>query len=107
LEEKMKKKVLAALFCIMLTLTATLAWADIRSEIASQQHRIRQGIRSGELTRHETRALEENLIDIERQYRRASRDGYISPREEDRLYRELEINSQKIYRLKHNDRARY
>ena len=103
----MRKKILAVIFCFLVTLTTTFAWADVRSEIQSQHHRIRQGIRSGELTRREAGVLEDNLAHIERQYRRAARDGWISPGEEDRLYRELEHNSRKIHRLKANDIQRY
>ena len=103
----MRKKVLAAIFCILVTFTATFACADIRSEIQSQHHRIGQGMRSGELTRREAEVLRDNLAHIERQYRRASRDGWISPPEEERLYRELEHNSRKIHRLKTNDIERY
>ena len=103
----MRKKILASLFCILITFTATFAWADIRSEIRSQHHRIRQGIRSGELTRKEAGFLEDKLVHIEREYRIALRGDRISPYEEDRLYRELENNSRKIHRLKNNNNQRY
>jgi hypothetical protein len=98
----MRKKFLAVIVCILVTFAATFAWADIRSEIQSQQHRVRQGIHSGELTRRETQILEDDLMAIEKQYRRAARDGRISPHEEEAIYRNLERSSQKINNLTHN-----
>jgi hypothetical protein len=102
----MEKKLLAVFFCIFIIFTTTLAWADIRSEIQSQHQRIKKGERSRDLTYAEARALEDNLIRIERYYRRASRDGWISHHEEGRLYQMLERNSRKIHRLKDNNIGR-
>jgi hypothetical protein len=73
----------------------------------NQQDRIRQGIRSGELTRHEAVRLErqsgrnqaEKLID--------KSDGYVTPAERRQLDRQLNRESRNIYRLKHNERERY
>jgi hypothetical protein len=102
----MVKKVLAIIFCIFVVFTTTPAWADIRSEIQSQHQRIKKGVRSRDLTHTEARVLEDNLVRIERYYRRASRDGWISHHEEGRLYQMLDRNSRKIQRLKDIDIGR-
>jgi aminoglycoside phosphotransferase family enzyme len=72
-----------------------------------RQHvRIQQGVRSGQLTRLETRRLARQQARIHRQAARARADGFVSRRERFRLNRQLNHSSRAIYRLKHNGRAR-
>jgi hypothetical protein len=71
-----------------------------------QQRRIVRGVRSGELTRGETRRLERNARGIRRDERRARADGDVTARERARLRRELNHESRHIYRAKHNRRDR-
>jgi hypothetical protein len=76
----------------------------------SQRGRIRDGIRSGELTRGETYRLINQQRRIEA-YERRSRldDGRLDWRERQRLDRMLDRSSRDIYREKHDrqDRDRY
>jgi len=71
-----------------------------------EQQRINQGIRSGELTRHEARRLEAGLARVRVDERFARADGNLSPRERVRLQRELDRESRNIYRQKHDGQDR-
>lgn len=68
-----------------------------------QQARIRQGLRSGELTRHEARKLRKQQRRVERLERRYAADGKFTKTERRRLVRALDRASDRIYRFKHND----
>jgi hypothetical protein len=69
---------------------------------ANQQARIRQGIRSGELTRGEARRLEAREGRIQADKLIDKSKGYVTPRERAQLNRELTRTSSAIYRDKHN-----
>jgi hypothetical protein len=71
-----------------------------------QQARIRQGIRSGELTRVEAARLEAQQARIRVSERFARVDGYVTRRERARLDRELDRASRNIYRQKHDRQDR-
>jgi len=68
----------------------------------NQQDRIRQGIKSGELTRREATRLEglEGRIQANKLIDKS--DGHVTPRERAQLNRELNRASRDIYRAKHN-----
>ena len=68
-----------------------------------QRARIKQGRRSGELTRHELRRLNKQQRKIGRMERRFNADGYLSGRERHRLERAQDRASKRIARFKHND----
>jgi hypothetical protein len=72
-----------------------------------QQRRIRQGVRSDELTRREALRLERGERRIRHNEREAREDGHVTARERARLQRELNHESHHIYRAKHNRRDRY
>ena len=72
----------------------------------NQQARIRQGVKSGELTRAETRRLERGEAKIQRDKMKAKADGVVTPRERAKLNREENRESRRIYRAKHNNRVR-
>jgi len=94
--------VLALMWC-------SAAWAD-RSNIRKhrQTQRIRQGIRSGEITRPEILRLKKEQGRIDRVYHRASADGHLNLRERQRLDKLENLASRHIYRAKHNPvRRRY
>jgi len=79
------------------------AWAD-RSSIRDhrQTRRIRQGIRSGEITRPETRRLKKEQRRIDSAYHRAAADGHLNRRERQRLDKMQDRAGRHIYRAKHN-----
>jgi hypothetical protein len=71
-----------------------------------EQVRIREGIRSGELTRREAGRLEAQQARIRVDERFARADGHVSYRERARLDRELDRASRSIYRQKHDRQDR-
>jgi len=80
--------------------------AAINQRQRRQQARIRQGVRSGELTRAEARRLERGEARIGRREMRARRDGTFTPRERGRIQRQLNRESRAIYRQKHDRQDR-
>lgn len=73
---------------------------------ARQGERIREGVRSGELTRRETRTLVRGQAHVHRMEARAKSDGVVTPRERAKLNHAQNVQSRHIARLKHNDRTR-
>src|SRR6185295_17664476 len=61
-----------------------------------QQARIRQGVKSGELTRHETARLEAEEARIRKNEKSAKADGKLTPAERQRLEKELNKASHDI-----------
>ena len=77
---------------------------EVKHRVHRQQLRINHGIRSGELTRRETRRLEvQHGRIIADALIAGSNDGRIGPREFVVFNRELNHASRNIYRLKHNN----
>jgi hypothetical protein len=71
-----------------------------------QEHRIHQGVRNGELTRHETRSLQRGERKIQADKRMAKADGRVSPAERRHIRREQNRMSRAIRRDRHNGRVR-
>ena len=72
-----------------------------------RQHlRIKQGVRSGELTRKEAKRLRKQHRRIARLENKFWNDGHLTRHERRTLRRKLDAASDRIYRLKHNDRYR-
>ena len=68
----------------------------------AQQRRIRQGVRSGELTPKETRKLERNAARIHRSVKKDRVDGGVfTPQERSKAQRKLNRQSRKISLAKH------
>ena len=101
---KAKKIPLILVTTIMALIWCTSAWAD-RLNIRNyrQTQRIRQGIRSGEITRPEVRRLKNEHRHIDRAYRMALEDGHLNWRERQRLRKMQDHVSRDIYRAKHNN----
>ena len=72
-----------------------------------EQQRIRQGERSGELTRGEAARLEAQQAKIQRDKRAAKADGVVTPAERAKLHREQNRASRNIYEKKHNEVERH
>jgi hypothetical protein len=90
---------------ILMAAPAFAARADGRQ--AAQQERIRDGVRSGELTRREAVKLERRHLRLQRELRRDRRDGGRLTRGERRhLEREQNRLSRQICREKHDGQAR-
>ncbi len=72
----------------------------------NQQDRIAQGVRSGELTRHETRVLAHKEAELARLEARLKSDGKLTPQERARLQHRLDALSKEIYQQKHDAQDR-
>jgi hypothetical protein len=108
-ENDMDKRHLALALCLAAAGPAFAQAHDGTARIdarrAEQQHRIQQGVASGQLTRRETRKLERQQRRIARDEVRAKKDGVVTPRERAHLTREQDAASRSIARQKH-DRQR-
>ena len=71
-----------------------------------QHHRIKQGVRSGELTPEERRKLALQQRDIHHDTRAARADGVVTPMERKEIREDQKKASHSIYRKKHNYRTR-
>jgi hypothetical protein len=72
----------------------------------NQEKRIHQGVKSGELTRHETKVLRKEQRIIERDKLKAKADGVVTKKEIHKIKAEQKAASNDIFRKKHNDRVR-
>jgi len=71
-----------------------------------QEHRVKQGVRSGELTRGETQQLREQRRAIRQEERAYKSDGQLSRDERKDLHQDLNALSKDIYSEKHDDEKR-
>ncbi len=81
--------------------------AHVNERQDRQQHRIRKGIRSGDLTRWEARKLKKQQRRIEYRVQDFLEDGRLSHKERHILKRKQDKASQRIREFKHNDAYRY
>ncbi len=72
----------------------------------NQRDRIANGVKSGELTRPETRRLAAGQRHVHRVERRVESDGVVTARERARLQHESNQQSRRIYRQKHDAQDR-
>ena len=112
------KRIISTMFALVITLgTAGLAAAQettpserqtpgINTRQKRQHQRIRQGVRSEELTRRETVRLRNEQRDIRQEEREAKSDGDVTRQERRSIHREQNQASRHIYRAKHNRRDR-
>ncbi len=94
-----------------LLLTATVADAGTRdpgvnARQQNQRARIHQGVRSGELTRRETRHVAESQRDIRQLERAYKSDGTLTGAERRDLHHEQNQASREIYHQKHDAQDR-
>ena len=106
----MKIKIFGGLLIAILAI-ASMAQAQTRTPVINhrehnQNRRINQGVRSGELTRNETRHLRGDERRISEQKHMAKAEGRMNYAERAHLRREENRTSRAIYRDKHNARVR-
>ena len=78
---------------------------DVQRNI-NQQNRIEQGVQSGQLTNKEVSKLERGQSRGNRAEAWAGSNGHVGPREQARIQRLENRQSNKIFRQKHNNRVR-
>ena len=91
--------------CFMFAVTAVaMNAATVNQRRENQQDRIAQGVKSGQLTAHETASLERRESRLNHQIRNDRRhdDGHLTAGEKARINREQNTLSRGIYRDKHN-----
>lgn len=91
---------------VIMTAFSDQAHAQGRTRSVNQERRIRQGVRSGELTRLEVRRLQRQERHLRMTRRAAMADGRVTPRERKEIRREQRRISREITRKKHNRRNR-
>jgi Ni/Co efflux regulator RcnB len=105
-EEIMKRVLIAILGTALSAGTiATANAATINRREHHEQVRIRQGIKSGELSRKEAARLEKEQAKIRVDERFARKNG-VTPKERARLEKELNRASKDIHRQKHDNQNR-
>lgn len=72
----------------------------------NQQTGIKQGVKSGELTKGETLRLEKEQTEIQADKKAAKADGVVTPQERRHVRREQNMANRDIRRLKNNERTR-
>jgi len=102
----------ALLLVAIATLSAASFGQDkqsINTRLKNQNARINQGVRTGELTRNEARVVrtDDRLIHREEHLDRTTDKGHLTKSERNSLQKQLNNNSKRIYRLKHNDVERH
>ena len=106
----MKKRILksaaTAVSAVLLLGGFTLSEAGVNRRVRRQEGRIGQGVASGELTGREYRRLERGEDRIVAHEARMKADGNFTPRERARINRELNVESRRIYRQKHDAQVR-
>jgi len=78
----------------------------VRERQNLQKARIRQGVKSGELTKGEARKLHQEQKTIQAEKQMAKTDGKVTPAERAKLRKDQNKASRDIYKLKHNDRVK-
>lgn len=87
---------------------AQVTGKTIQERKTDQQQRIAQGVRSGQLTAHETANLERREASVNREERamRRNDDGHLTRQDKAALTRRQNHISKSIYRDKHNGAVR-
>lgn len=102
----MKTRIIATLLlCSFIAFGASAQ--TIRGKAANQRARIKQGVKSGELTKAEAVNLAKDQKEIRNDIKDAKKDdGVIDRSERKEIKQEQRKESRKIYRKKHNLRDR-
>jgi methionine salvage enolase-phosphatase E1 len=94
----------ALVFTVLFPFAAEARRDQVRE--SRQQHRIREGVKSGELTRKEAHHLRAGQRRVDRLQRKAKADGEITPAEKMRIEKAQDKQSAAIYKQKHDAQER-
>ena len=100
-----------AVLCAAAALVAATGLAQTKTPVvtdrqANQKVRIREGVKSGELTPKEAAKLRAEQRKIARDKAKAKSDGVVTPKEKAKLRHEQNKASKDIYRQKHDAQTR-
>jgi len=107
----MKRFAIATMMVAMTIATVSIANAGdrdprVNARQHNQQERIREGVRSGELTGHEARKLEREERGIRKEERQDKADGQLTAAERKDLHQDLNKASRDVYQQKHDAQER-
>ncbi len=91
---------------ILFGMSINSADAQVKHRAQNQKHRIKQGVKSGELTKKETKNIIADEKEIRQDVKLAKADGNVTAAEKKIILREQRKASREIYRKKHNSRDR-
>lgn len=74
---------------------------------ANQEARIQQGVASGSLTQKEATQLEKGQTHVQNMEAKAKSDGVVTQQERQRLHHAQDVQSDRIYRQKHDRQHDY
>lgn len=80
--------------------------AQVKQRAVNQHHRIRQGVRSGEITAGERARIANKEKEVRQDVKDAKSDGVVTGQERREIRRDQNRASRTIYRTKHNNRTR-
>ena len=103
----MKKILVSALFICSFTIASnaqSTPRVDTREKI--QKERIKEGVKSGELNKAETKRLVKNQRHIKRTESKAKADGVVTPAERAKLDRRQDKANKRIIKQKHDNQDR-
>jgi DNA-binding transcriptional regulator of glucitol operon len=108
MEAAMKKVVfLFAIIAFLGTVTfAQTQTAQVNKTQKRQAERIKQGAKSGELTKKETKVLVNEQKNIQKEKKMAKADGIVTPAEKKVIKKDQAKASKDIAKLKHNKKVR-
>lgn len=102
----MKAVVLTAAILLGALLNTANAQQPIKQKAKHERHRIKEGVKSGELTKAEAKNLAKGQKEIRRDVKEAKVDGVVTKTERKEIRQDQRQESRKIYRKKHNKRDR-
>jgi hypothetical protein len=105
------RKILSTAAIALSMFVGSVALADGTPRLDRREHhqrdRIEQGVKSGELTRPETRRLVQGQKHLRNMEARAKSDGDVTRLERARLEHTADKQSRRIYRQKHDGQSRH
>jgi hypothetical protein len=99
----MKQVIIASL---LMVLAINVQAGRGQNREARQENRIKQGVQSGELTKHEAKRLARGQKKVDRFQEKAMADGVMSPEEKVKLEQMQDRQSKRIYKQKHDGQAK-
>ena len=88
----------------------TMAKPHTRTPVANkrmkrQKNRIKQGVKSGQITKDEATELKQDHKALRTEIKDAKKDGVVTKDERKQIQKDENTESKKIYDLKHNDQV--
>lgn len=102
----MKIKFVVAAAVIM-ALSISIANAQVVTDKPTSKQRIKEGIKSGELTKAEAANLRRDQKELRKDVKEARKDGDLSRKERREIRHDKKHLNREIFRKKHNNRERH